>query len=185
MKLQPLITKLSRLRSLLVTLAIIAICGYTAYQISLVVAITPDAATLEAARADTGRGHRQRRLTEDARRAHTIGQGRGRVHDDAVVSGVRDEEAGSIGGDPERHGERRGGGGSVGGAGLAGDAREQLHLAGSEVDFADGVVEGVCHEEIAAREDERERKIEARRVTDPVGGARVPGRAGDCRDGAR
>lgn len=50
LQLKPILVQINRFRTLLLILGIIAICGWTAYQISLVVAITPDAATIAAAR---------------------------------------------------------------------------------------------------------------------------------------
>jgi hypothetical protein len=46
-QLQPILILLTRYRSLLMTVAILGICGYTAYQISLVVAVAPDPAAIE------------------------------------------------------------------------------------------------------------------------------------------
>lgn len=50
-KLKPVLLILNKYKNLFVTVAVLGICGYTAYQISLVVAVTPNAAAVEAERA--------------------------------------------------------------------------------------------------------------------------------------
>lgn len=45
--LNKILPMLLRYKALLTTAAILAICGYTGYQISVVVAVTPDAKTIE------------------------------------------------------------------------------------------------------------------------------------------
>lgn len=48
-QLKPILAFLAKYQALLVIVAVLALCGYTGYQISLVVAVTPTAANLEAA----------------------------------------------------------------------------------------------------------------------------------------
>ncbi len=52
--LKPILSTIVKFRAFLVTLVILAVCGYTTYQISGVVAVSPDATSIESANKAVG-----------------------------------------------------------------------------------------------------------------------------------